>query len=66
MIDFDGARFLSPKDLKTIGIMDKMVAAGIKVFKIEGRARSPEYVRTTVECYREALDAVLECSCAIK
>ena len=59
-IDFDGARFLSPKDLKTIGIMDRMVAAGIKVFKIEGRARSPEYVRTTVECYREALDAVLE------
>ena len=40
--------------------MDRMVAAGIKVYKIEGRARSPEYVRTTVECYREALDAVLE------
>ena len=60
VIDFDGARFLSPKDLKTIGIMDKMVAAGIKVFKIEGRARSPEYVRTTVECYREALEAVLD------
>ena len=59
-IDFDGARFLSPKDLKTIGIMDRMVKAGIKVFKIEGRARSPEYVRTTVECYREALDAALE------
>ena len=58
-IDFDGARFLSPKDLKTIGIMDRMVTAGIKVFKIEGRARSPEYVRTTVECYREALEAVL-------
>ena len=60
VIDFDGQRFLSPKDLKTIGIMDRMVAAGIKVYKIEGRARSPEYVRTTVECYREALDAVLE------
>lgn len=58
-IDFDGERFLSPKDLKTIGIMDRMVAAGIQVFKIEGRARSPEYVRTTVECYREALEAVL-------
>ncbi len=58
-IDFDGARFLSPKDLKTIGIMDRMVAAGIQIFKIEGRARSPEYVRTTVECYREALEAVL-------
>ena len=56
----EGQRFLSPKDLKTIGFMDRMVAAGVTVFKIEGRARGPEYVRTTVECYREALDAVLE------
>ena len=60
VIDFDGARFLSPKDLKTIGFLDRMVASGVTVFKIEGRARGPEYVRTTVECYREALDAVLE------
>ena len=59
-IDVEGQRFLSPKDLKTIGFMDRMVAAGVTVFKIEGRARGPEYVRTTVECYREALDAVLE------
>ena len=59
-IDVEGRRFLSPKDLKTIGFMDRMVAAGVTVFKIEGRARGPEYVRTTVECYREALDAVLE------
>ncbi len=59
-IDVAGHRFLSPKDLKTIGFMDRLVRAGITVFKIEGRARGPEYVRTTVECYREALDAVLE------
>ena len=59
-IDVEGQRFLSPKDLKTIGFLDRMVASGVTVFKIEGRARGPEYVRTTVECYREALDAVLE------
>lgn len=56
----DGGAVLSPKDLKTIEILDRMVAAGVRVFKIEGRARGPEYVRTTVECYREALEAVLE------
>lgn len=50
---------MSPKDLKTIGFFDKVVASGARVFKIEGRARSPEYVRTTVQCYREALEAVL-------
>ena len=55
----EGKRFLSPKDLSTISIMDRMVAAGIRIFKIEGRARGPEYVRTTVECYRAALEAVL-------
>ncbi len=58
-IDVEGKRFLSPKDLSTISIMDRMVAAGIRIFKIEGRARGPEYVRTTVECYRAALEAVL-------
>lgn len=55
-LDVDGQRFLSPKDLKTIELMDKMCAAGISVFKIEGRARSPEYVYETVRCYREALE----------
>ena len=50
---------MSPKDLKTIGFLDKMVAAGVRVFKIEGRARGPEYVYKTVKCYREALEAVL-------
>lgn len=51
---------MSPKDLKTIGFFDKLVESGVSIFKIEGRARSPEYVRTSVQCYREALEAVLE------
>ena len=45
---------MSPKDLKTIHFMDEMIDAGVKVFKIEGRARGPEYVKTVVECYRDA------------
>ncbi|HOJ98570.1 MAG TPA: peptidase U32 family protein [Termitinemataceae bacterium] len=49
---------LSSRDLKTIDILDQLVAAGIEVFKIEGRSRSPEYVATTTACYREALDAI--------
>lgn len=51
---------MSPKDLKTIHFLNKMVDAGVRVFKIEGRARGPEYVRTTVSCYNEALNAVLD------
>lgn len=51
---------MSPKDLKTIGFFDKLVASGARVFKIEGRARSPEYVAQTVRCYREALESVLD------
>ena len=47
---------MSPKDLKTIRFLDKLVDAGVRVFKIEGRARGPEYVKTVVECYREALE----------
>ena len=50
---------MSPKDMKTIGFFDRIVASGASVFKIEGRARSPEYVAATVSCYREALEAVL-------
>ncbi len=46
---------MSPKDLKTIHFMDEMIEAGVRVFKIEGRARGPEYVRTVVECYKEAI-----------
>lgn len=51
---------MSPKDLKTIGFLDRMVKAGVRVFKIEGRARGPEYVRAVVECYDEALKAIAE------
>ena len=51
---------MSPKDLKTIHFLNKMVDAGVSVFKIEGRARGPEYVRTAVGCYSEALDAIID------
>lgn len=51
---------MSPKDLKTVHFLDRMVDAGVRVFKIEGRARGPEYVAKAVSCYREALDAVLD------
>ncbi len=49
---------MSPKDLKTIHFLNKMADAGVRVLKIEGRARGPQYVRTAVECYSEALDAL--------
>lgn len=48
---------MSPKDLKTIHFIPKLIDAGVTVFKIEGRARGPEYVRTVCECYREAIDS---------
>ncbi|MDR1526355.1 MAG: U32 family peptidase [Dysgonamonadaceae bacterium] len=51
---------MSPKDLKTIHFIHKMMDAGVRVFKIEGRARGPEYVRTVCECYNEAIRAVCE------
>ncbi len=57
-LDVDNKYIMSPKDLKTIGFIDKMVKAGVRVFKIEGRARSAEYVYTVVQCYKEALAAV--------
>jgi len=53
----DNEYIMSPKDLKTIHFIDRMLDAGVRVFKIEGRARGPEYVRTVTECYREALQA---------
>lgn len=59
-LDVDNQYIMSPKDLKTIGFMDEMIEAGVRVFKIEGRARSPEYVRTVVECYKEAIESYLE------
>lgn len=58
--EIDNEYIMSPKDLKTIGFLDKMVKAGVRVFKVEGRARGPEYVRTVVECYDEALKAIAE------
>ncbi|MBP3270263.1 MAG: U32 family peptidase [Bacteroidales bacterium] len=57
-LEIDNRYILSPKDLCTIEYLDKMVEAGIKVFKIEGRARSAEYVKRAAECYREAADAI--------
>ena len=59
-LEIDNEYIMSPKDLSTIGIVDKIIDAGVKVFKIEGRARSPEYVKTVSECYREAANAVIE------
>jgi putative protease len=59
-LEVDGPFIMSPKDLKTIHFLDRVLAAGVRVLKIEGRARPPEYVRTTVECYREAVEAILE------
>ena len=55
----DNKYIMSPKDLKTIRFIDKMMDAGVRVFKIEGRARGPEYVDIVVRCYREAINAVL-------
>jgi putative protease len=59
-LDIDNEYIMSPKDLCTIEFLDKIVDAGVKVFKIEGRARSAEYVRRTAECYRRAADAVCD------
>ena len=56
----DNKFLMSPKDLKTIHFLDKMVGAGVSVFKIEGRARGPEYVFETVRCYSEALQAIAD------
>lgn len=57
-LDVDNKYIMSPKDLKTIGFIDRMMKAGVSVFKIEGRARSAEYVYTVVSCYKEAIRAV--------
>lgn len=53
----DEKYILSPKDLCTIGFLDKILEAGVSVLKIEGRGRSPEYVKTVSRCYRQAVDA---------
>ena len=59
-LEVDNKYIMSPKDLKTLRFMDKMIEAGVRVFKIEGRARGPEYVSTVVNCYREALEAYID------
>lgn len=59
-IDIDNKYLMSPKDLKTIRFLDRMLAAGVSVLKIEGRARGPEYVAATVGCYKEAVAAIAD------
>ena len=59
-LEVDNKYIMSPKDLKTIRFLDKLVDAGVRVFKIEGRARGPEYVKAVVECYGEALESILD------
>lgn len=59
-LEIDNKYIMSPKDLKTLRFIDRMMKAGVRVFKIEGRARGPEYVHTVVQCYKEAVGAVLD------
>ena len=59
-LEIDNKYIMSPKDLKTIRFIDKMMEAGVRVFKIEGRARGPEYVYEVVTCYKEAIQSVLD------
>lgn len=59
-LEVDNKYIMSPKDLKTIRFMDRMIEAGVRVFKIEGRARGPEYVYTVVNCYKEAIRSYLD------
>lgn len=59
-LTIENQHIMSPKDLCTIDFLDRFVAAGVRVLKIEGRARSAEYVKRVVECYNEALDAIAE------
>ena len=59
-LDIDNKYIMSPKDLKTVRFIDRLMESGVRVFKIEGRARGPEYVYTVVSCYKEAIQAVLD------
>lgn len=59
-LEIDNQYIMSPKDLKTIRFIDEMIESGVRVFKIEGRARGPEYVHTVVECYKEAIQAYVD------
>ncbi len=57
-IEIDNEYMMSPKDLCTLDFLDQIIDCGVKVLKLEGRGRAPEYVATVVKCYREAIDAV--------
>jgi putative protease len=59
-LDIDNEYIMSPKDLKTIHFLNKLLDAGVSVLKIEGRARSAEYVKTVVSCYNEAIQAYVD------
>ena len=59
-LDIDNEYIMSPKDLCTIHFLDKILASGVRVLKIEGRARSPEYVRTVTSCYNEAIHSIVD------
>lgn len=59
-LEIDNKYVMSPKDLKTVRFIDRMMKSGVRVFKIEGRARGPEYVYTVVKCYKEAIQSVLD------
>ncbi len=59
-LEIDNEYIMSPKDLKTISFVDEMLKAGVRVFKIEGRARGPEYVKNVVTAYKEAIESVID------
>ena len=59
-LEIDNKYIMSPKDLKTVRFIDRLMESGVRVFKIEGRARGPEYVYTVVSCYKEAIQAVID------
>ncbi len=59
-LEIDNKYIMSPKDLKTVRFIDRMMESGVRVFKIEGRARGPEYVYNVVRCYKEAIAAVID------
>ena len=59
-LDIDNKYIMSPKDLKTIRFLDRLMLSGVRVLKVEGRARGPEYVYQVVKCYKEAVRAVID------
>lgn len=64
-LEIDNEYIMSPKDLSTIDFLDKVVDSGVSIFKIEGRARPPEYVKTTTQVYKEALNSIYENSYSV-